>query len=194
MGGGAAAVRSGDSLPQSLSAKPLVCWAVMGLGKALLVLILGIEGLLLLSPDGALVRAARHEEHRAADLPAYWWRKSPVHMGCSVARCSRPATRTATYRQLGPRGTTWRAYGFCEFHNPPEHLNGLVYRPGQPPRPGYDVPLRPLWAEIYFLLGVFAFGIWCAVMWGYASSKPSAAVQAGLFLLHATAIAGLWLF
>jgi hypothetical protein len=72
-------------------------------------------------------------------------------------------------------------------------LNGLVYRLGQPPRAGYDVPLGPMWAEIYFLLGVFAFGIWCAVMWGYASSKPRMAVQAGLVLLHTSAIAGLWL-
>jgi len=165
----------------------------MGLGKTLLILILGVEGLLLLGPDGALVRAARHSEHQTADLAGYWWRKSPVHMGCSVAGCSRPATRTATYRQLGPRGTTWRAYGFCELHAPPEHLNGLVYRLGQPPRPGYDVPLSPLWAEIYFLLGVLAFGVWCTGMWSYAGWKSGVAARAGLILLHASAIAGLWL-
>src|SRR5579872_5421532 len=162
----------------------------MKVRKALLIAILAIEGFLLLHPDGVLVQAARHGEHRAADLAAYWWRKSPVHMGCSILSCTRPATRTATYRQLGPRGTTWRAYGFCEFHDPPEELAGLVYRQGQPERPGYEVPLSALWSEIYFLLGIFAFGIWCACMWQYVNST-SRTVWLSLAALHAAILAAL---
>jgi hypothetical protein len=165
----------------------------MKFGKPLLIVILAIEGVLLLGPDGALVQAARHGDHRAADQAVYWWRKSPVHMGCSVASCSRPATRTATYRQTGARGTVWRAYGFCEFHNPPEQLNGLVYRQGQPPRPGYDVPLPTLWSEIYFLLGIFAFGIWCACSWSYVNAARKI-VWLCLGALHALVVAGLVLY
>jgi len=160
----------------------------------LLIAALALEGFLLLRPDGALVRAARHNEPRAADQAAFWWRKSPVHMGCSIASCTRPATRTATYRLLGPRATTWRAYGFCERHNPPETLDGLVYRLGQPPRPGYEVPLAPLWSEIYFLLGIFAFAVWCACMWTYVRARTRRTVWAGLLVLHAAILAGLWMY
>lgn len=162
------------------------------LGKAALVAILAVEGFLLLSPDGALVHAARHGEPHSADQAAFWWRTSSVHMGCSVASCTRPATRTATYRQIGPRGTTWRAYGFCDLHQPPETLAGLVYRLGQPARPGYDVPLTPVWAEIYFLLGILAFGVWCACMWRYTASKTRAGDWLCLGVLHALVLIGLW--
>jgi hypothetical protein len=166
----------------------------MGAGKVLLMAVLAVEGVLLLRPDGALVQAARHAEPRAADLAVYWWRESPVHMGCSVASCTRPATRTATYRLTGPRATTWRAYGFCNHHAPPETLEGLVYRQGRPPRPGYDIPLGPVWSEVYFLLGIFAFGIWCACMWTYVRVKTRAAVWAGLLALHAGVLVALWMY
>jgi hypothetical protein len=165
----------------------------MRVGKTLMVVVLAIEGFLLLRPDGALVQAARRGEHRTVDLAGYWWRKSPVHMGCSVVSCTRPATRTATYRQPGPRGTTWRAYGFCEFHHPPDELEGLVYRQGQPPRPGYDVPLTTLWSETYFLLGIFAFAMWCACMWRYVNSARRA-VWLSVAALHASILSGLLLF
>jgi len=165
----------------------------MQVGKAVMVAVLTVEGFLLLRPDGALVQAARHGEPRTVDLAGYWWRKSPVHMGCSVLSCTRPATRIATYRQLGPRGTTWRAYGFCDVHSPPEELGGLVYRQGQPPRPGYDVPLTTLWSEIYFLLGIFAFGIWCLCMWRYVNSA-SKTVWLSLAALHALILSGLFLY
>lgn len=165
----------------------------MHVGRAILVAVLIVEGFLLLRPDGVLVQVARRGEHRTVDLAGYWWRKSPVHLGCSVLSCTRPATRTATYRQLGPRGTTWRAYGFCEFHNPPEELTGLVYRQGQPPRPGYDVPLTTLWSEIYFLLGILAFAVWCACVWQYVNSA-SKTVWLSLFALHASVLAGLLLY
>ncbi len=160
----------------------------MSAAKALLTAVLAVEGFLLLRPDGALVRAARHAEPRAADLAGYWWRKSPVHMGCSVASCTRPATRTATYRLLGPRATTWRAYGFCDLHHPPETLDGLVYRLGQPPRNGYDVPLAPVWSEVYFLLGILAFAVWCACMGTYLRAKTSKRVWAALLMLHASVL------
>lgn len=165
----------------------------MKVRKVVLVAVLAVEGFLLLRPDGALVQAARHREQRAAEQAVYWWHKSPVHMGCSVPSCIRPATRTATYRQLGPRGTTWRAYGFCEFHNPPEELNGLVYRQGRPPRPGYDVPLTTLWSEIYFLLGILAVGIWCACMWQYVNSANKT-VWLCLGALHALILSSLLLY
>lgn len=164
----------------------------MKVGKPLLVALLAVEGFLLLRPDGTLVQAARHGDRRTEDQAGYWWRKSPVHMGCSVGSCTRAATRTATYRQFGPRGATWRAYGFCDVHNPPETLDGLVYRQGQPPRPGYDVPLTPLWAEVYFLLGISAFGIWCACMWSYASARARAPVWLCLSLLHVAVLTALW--
>jgi hypothetical protein len=162
----------------------------MSVGKALLVLVLTAEGFLFLRPDGVLVQAARHGQRRGDDQAGYWWRNSPVHMGCSVVSCSRPATRTATYRQAGPRGTVWRAYGFCEIHDPPESLTGLVYRLGQPTRTGYDVPLTPLWSEVYFLLGIGAYCVWCACMWRYMKSRTTAVVWSSLALLHAAVVAG----
>jgi hypothetical protein len=164
----------------------------MSAGKALLVLVMAIEGVLFLRPDGVLVHAAQQGQRRYADEAGYWWKNSPVHMGCSVLSCTRPATHTATYRQVGARGAIWRAYGFCDIHDPPESLTGLVYRLGQPPRPGYDVPLTPFWAEIYFLLGIAAFVIWCACMWPYARSKTSSAVWWCLGLLHAAILFGFW--
>ena len=162
----------------------------MSVGKALLVLVLATEGFLFLRPDGVLVQAARHGQRRGNDQAAYWWQNSPVHMGCSVAACNRPATRTATYRQAGPRGAVWRAYGFCEIHDPPASLTELVYRPGQPSRTGYDVPLTAVWGEVYFLLGILAYGVWCACMWRYANSKTRTAVWSGLALLHAAVVGG----
>lgn len=164
----------------------------MSVRKALLVAVLAVEGFLLLRPDGALVQAARHREPRAADQATFWWHSSPVHMGCSIASCGRPATRTATYRLTSQRATTWRAYGFCEFHTPPESLDGLVYRQGRPPRPGYDIPLAPVWSEVYFLLGIFAFGIWCACMWTYVRAQTRPAVWMGLLLLHCAVLAVLF--
>ena len=159
----------------------------MTFGKGLLVTVLALEGWLLLRPDGVLVRAAGHGQRRSADQAAYWWRNSPVHMGCSIRSCTRPATRTATYRQPGARGTVWRAYGFCEFHDPPADLNALVYRLGQPARPGYDVPLTTFWAEVYFLGGIFAFAIWCVCMWRPAGSS-SRRVWLSILLLHAAVL------
>lgn len=166
----------------------------MAVGKALLVFVLGLEGILFLRPDGVLVQAARHGQHRGNDQAGSWWRNSPIHMGCSVASCNRPATRTATYRQAGLRGAIWRAYGFCEIHNPPESLTGLVYRPGQPSRAGYDVPLTPVWSEVYFLLGIVAYSVWCACMWRYANAKTRAAVWSGLAMLHGAVVAGFLVF
>ena len=165
----------------------------MSAGKALLVLVLAVEGFLLLRPDGILVRAAQDGPRRGTDQAAFWYTNSPVHMGCSIPSCTRPAIRTATYRQTGPRGAIWRAYGFCEKHDPPENSNGLLYRLGQPSRPGYDVPLTPLWTEVYFLLGILAFGIWCACMWRYARAKTSPAVWSGLLLFHAGVLTGFWM-
>ena len=166
----------------------------MSWAKALLVVLLGIEGFLLLRPDGLLVRAAQRGPRKNPDQAAFWWRNSPVHMGCSIVSCTRPATRTATYRQMGPRGAVWRAYGFCEAHEPPETLTGLVYRLGQPPQAGYDVPLTPLWTEVYFLLGILAFGIWCACIWRYSIAKTSAAGWSCLLLLHAVIATGMWVY
>ena len=166
----------------------------MTVGRALLVVVLALEGFLLLRPDGVLVRAAQNGQPRNADQAGYWWRSSPVHMGCSIFSCARPATRTATYRQDGPRGAIWRAYGFCEQHDPPASPAGLVYRVGQPSRPGYDVPLTPLWTEVYFLLGVLAFGIWCACMWRYARAKTGLAVWSCLLLFHAGVLTGFWIY
>jgi len=153
---------------------------------------LAVEGVLLLRPDGALVRAAQTKRDQQADAADSWYRKSPVHMGCSIASCARPATRLATYRQLSLRGATWRAYGFCEFHDPPGSVEGLVYRLGRPKVLGYDVPLTPLWAQVYFLLGAFGFSIWSIGNWKYAGSKPAAVKWIGFGVAHAATLAALW--
>jgi hypothetical protein len=162
--------------------------------RALLVAILAVEGFLLLRPDGALVHAAQPPGYRRANEAEYWWKHSPVHMGCSVASCTRPATRTASYRLPGARGVTWRAYGFCDFHDPPPVVDGLVYRLGHPPGFTYDVALTPVWTETYFLLGVFGFGIWCACMWRWARAATSARARLALLALHAPVVAVLWLY
>lgn len=160
--------------------------------RAVLVMALAAEGLLLLRPDGVLVHAAQPRGYRRPEEAASWWRNSPIHMGCSIAACRRPATRTASYRIPGPRGVTWRAYGFCDQHQPPESSDGLVYRVGRPPAVSYDVPLAPEWAEIYFLLGALAFALWCHCMWRWARSLPSAGGQAALLVAHAVFLGGLW--
>src|SRR5579871_815873 len=162
--------------------------------RALLAVLLGFEGFLLLRPDGVLVRAAQHGHRKEDDQAALWWRRSPVHMGCSVRSCTRTATRTATYRQMSPRGAIWRAYGFCEAHDPPQTLTGLVYRLGQPEQPGYDVPLTPFWTEVYFLLGILAFGIWCACVWRYATPRTGRAAWSCLLVLQAVVVAGFWIY
>jgi hypothetical protein len=161
--------------------------------KSLLLALLAVEGFLLLRPDGTLVHAARntHGDH-SLDQANYWWRKSPVHMGCSISSCSRLATRVATYRQLTPRGATWRAYGFCDLHDPPGDVEKLVYRLGRPKSFGYDVPLTPLWAQVYFLLGALGFGIWCAGMWKYANARATAVLWAGFAVLHLAVLTVLW--
>src|SRR3974377_270423 len=79
--------------------------------NALLVAALAVEGLLLLRPDGALVHAAQPRGYRSTQQAAVWFSSSPVHMGCSVATCARPATRTASYRFPGVRGVTSTASG-----------------------------------------------------------------------------------
>lgn len=160
--------------------------------NALLVAALVTEGFLLLRPDGALVQAAQPRGYRSSHHPAIWFTSSPVHMGCSVAACTRPATRTASYRFLGARGTTWRAYGFCELHEPPASAEGLVYRLGRPPDFSYDLPLAPAWAEIYLLLGALGFALWCACMWRWTRSVVTARGRAPLLLIHGLVIAGLW--
>ena len=128
--------------------------------KPIVIAVLAVEGFLLLRPDGVLVHAAGHRPSPEAEQAAYWWAKSPVHMGCSIASCFRPAMRTVSYRQAGPRGAVWRAFGFCNVHAPPGEVSTLVYRPGRPVSASYDVPLTPLWAEVYFFLGVVGFGAW----------------------------------
>jgi hypothetical protein len=160
--------------------------------NALLVAALAVEGLLLLRPDGALVHAAQPRGYRSSQQAAVWFRSSPVHMGCSVATCARPATRTASYRFPGIRGVTWRAYGFCDRHEPPPSAEGLVYRLGRPPNFSYDVPLAPAWAEIYLLLGVLGFGLWCACLWRWSQSVATARGRTALILLHGLVVAGLW--
>jgi hypothetical protein len=160
--------------------------------NALLVAALAAEGLLLLRPDGALVHAAQPRGYRSSQQAAAWFRNSPVHMGCSVAECARPATRTASYRFPGVRGVTWRAYGFCHLHEPPASAEGLVYRLGRPPNFSYDLPLAPAWAEIYLLLGALGFGVWCACLWRWSHSVATARGQVPLFLLHSLVVAGLW--
>src|SRR5215467_7700583 len=161
------------------------------LGRMLLAAALAAEGLLLLEPDGALVRAAQHGRDPASELALSWWRNSPVHMGCSMADCTRPATHTATYRQWTPRGAVWRAYGFCQRHSPPADSAGLIYRLGKPPSFQYDIPLSPVRSEIYFLLGVSGFCIWCAGMWRYSSGKGPK-VWLGMTLLHVLILTALW--
>ena len=86
----------------------------------------------------------------------------------------------------------WRAYGFCEKHEPPDDVSGLVYRLGRPETFGYDVPLAPQWAPIYFLLGLLGYGVWCAGMWRYANAARSAPMRACTLALHAAVLAALW--
>jgi len=148
------------------------------------VALLAAQGFFLLRPNGAMVHFAQPVGRRRSEQSADWWRKSPVHMGCSIASCSRPATRTASYRQWTARGAIWRAYGFCEKHEPPSDVSALVYRLGRPESFGYDVPLAPPWAPVYFLLGILGFGVWCAGMWRYASLARSARVSACFLVLH----------
>jgi hypothetical protein len=162
--------------------------------RVLLLAALAVEGLLLLRPDGVLVHAAQPRAYRRTVEAETWWRRSPVHMGCSVADCSRPATRTESYRIPGPRGVTWRAYGFCNRHNPPDVADGLVYRLGHPPTFSYDIPLSPEWAEVYFLLGTLGFALWCVCMWRCAGWLRAPHKQAPLVLLHALVVGGLWLY
>ena len=159
---------------------------------ALLVASLAAEGWLLLRPDGALVHAAQPRGYRTSQQAHLWFRSSPVHMGCSIATCARPATRTASYRFPGLRGATWRAYGFCDLHEPPVAAEGLVYRLGRPADFSYDVPLAPAWGEIYLLLGALGFGVWCACMWRWTKSAATARAQAPMLLLNALVVAGLW--
>ncbi|HEV3332863.1 MAG TPA: hypothetical protein VG096_17870 [Bryobacteraceae bacterium] len=164
----------------------------MTVTQALTVALLAAQGFFLLRPNGAMVHFVQPAAQRRSEQSAYWFRKSPVHMGCSIASCNRPATRTASYRQLTARGTVWRAYGFCEKHEPPDDGTGLVYRLGRPETFGYDVPLAPQWAPIYFLLGIFGYGVWCAGMWRYASSTRNPHIRAFFLVLHAGVLAVLW--
>jgi len=159
--------------------------------NALVVAALALEGLLLLRPDGALVHAAQPRSYRSSQQPVVWFRSSPVHMGCSIVACTRPATRTASYRFPTARGVTWRAYGFCDLHAPPPSAEGLVYRLGRPPVFSYDLPLAPVWAEVYLLLGVLGFGVWCACLWRLSQSISAMRGQLALFLLHGIVLAGL---
>jgi hypothetical protein len=151
---------------------------------------LAAEGFLLLRPDGTLVRVARPGRDREGELAHFWWRNSPVHMGCSIPSCTRPATHIATYRQPSPRGVIWRAYGFCDIHRPPSEVSGLVYRPGRPPMFEYDLPLTPFWSEVYFLLGIAGFGIWCAVTWRLVEGRGFSGWLC-LILLHGLILTGL---
>ena len=159
--------------------------------NVVLVVALAFEGLLLLRPDGALVHAAQPRGYRSSQQAAAWFRSSPVHMGCSIPRCERPATRTASYRFPSARGVSWRAYGFCDLHAPPASAEGLIYRLGRPPVFSYDLPLAPVWAEVYLLLGVLGFGLWCACLWRWSKSIATIHGQLPLFLLHAVVLAGL---
>jgi len=166
----------------------------MAARKLLLIAVLAAEGLLLLQPNGALVRAARGHRSEPAEQAAYWWRKSRVHMGCSIPSCGRPATRTASYQLPGARGSTWRAYGFCERHDPPAQVDGLVYRQGRPASLDYDVPLGPVWAETYFLLGTLGFGLWCGGMWRLVTRSRGRLLVAGAVGAHLAILAGLWIY
>jgi hypothetical protein len=159
--------------------------------RFLLAVALTAEGLLLLRPDGVLVHAAQPKGYRRSAEAEIWWRRSPVHMGCSIADCTRPATRTESYRIPGPRGVTWRAYGFCDRHNPPATAEGLVYRIGRPPALSYDVPMAPEWAETYFLLGTLAFALWCVCMWRWAARSRH---QWLIAALHVLIVCGLWIY
>jgi len=113
-------------------------------------------------------------------------------MGCSISACPRPATRIASYRLPGPRGITWRAYGFCDEHEPPEIADGLVYRLGRPPSFSYDLPMAPVLGEIYLLLGAFGFALWCVCMWRCSRSLATMRFQGALVALHLIIVAGLW--
>ena len=155
--------------------------------------LLAAQGFFLLRPNGAMVHFAQPAGQRRANQSDYWWRKSPVHMGCSVPSCTRPATRTASYRQLTARGVIFRAYGFCDQHEPPDDASGLVYRLGRPETFGYEVPLAPQWAPVYFLLGALGFGVWCAGMWRYAGARPITPLTIGFLALQATVLAALWI-
>lgn len=166
----------------------LLSWPSLSAGKLLLVAALAAQGFLLLRPGGVLVRAARGRSDDGRDQAADWWRQSPVHMGCSIPSCKRPATRIATYRQWTPRGATWRAYGFCDRHSPPGEVTGLVYRLGRPASIEYDVPLTPFWTEIYFLLGALGFSVWCAVMWRSVSGKTTLKARILIVLLNTVAL------
>jgi len=160
--------------------------------NTLLVAALAVEGLLLLRPDGALVHAAQPRGYHSSQQAHFWFRSSPVHMGCSIASCARPATRTVSYRFPGVRGVTWRAFGFCDLHQPPASAEGLAYRLGRPADFSYDLPLAPAWAEIYLLLGALGFGIWCACMWRWSQSAATARALAPMLLLNALVVAALW--
>ena len=162
--------------------------------NTLLVAALAVEGFLLLRPDGTLVHAAQPRGYRSSQQAAFWFKSSPVHMGCAVASCARPAIRTFSYRFPGARGVTWRAYGFCDRHAPPPSAEGLEYRLGRPPDFSYDLPLAPAWAEIYLLLGVLGFGVWCACLWRWSQSVATLRGQVPLLLLHALVLAGLALY
>ena len=162
--------------------------------KILLLAVLAVEGFLLLRPDGVLVRAARGHRPEAADSAHYWWRNSPVHMGCSIPSCTRPATQTASYHLTGPRSSTWRAFGFCDRHSPPAEVTGLVYRLGRPTSLDYEVPLAPIWAEVYFLLGTIGLGLWCVGMWRLAASAVNPLATACIMLVHAAVLLGLWTY
>ena len=146
--------------------------------------LLAAQGFFLLRPNGAMVYFAQPQAMRRSEQSAIWWRKSPVHMGCSIPSCGRPASRIASYRQWTARGAVWRAYGFCESHDPPSDVSGLIYRLGRPESFGYDVPLAPAWSLIYFLLGILGYGVWCAGMWRYSNSTRSAPIRACFLLLH----------
>lgn len=159
--------------------------------RFLLAIALTAEGLLLLRPDGVLVHAAQPKGYRTPAEAEVWWRRSPVHMGCSIAECTRPATRTESYRIPGPRGVTWRAYGFCDRHSPPASADGLVYRIGRPLALSYDVPMAPEWAEAYFLLGTLAFALWCVCMWRWSARSRRQWLLAALHVLIAS---GLWIY
>lgn len=162
-----------------------------GISRIALMALLAAEGFLLLRPEGVLVHAARGRRRSESEQAESWFRQSPVHMGCSIASCKRPATRTASYHVRGTRGNVWRAYGFCDKHAPPAQAAGLIYRPGRPATFDYDVPLTPIWSEVYFLLGTLALGLWCAGMWRLASTR-STLTRLGLLAVHASVIAFFW--
>ena len=154
--------------------------------------LLAAQGFFLLRPNGAMVHFVQPAGQSRLEQSAFWWRKSPVHMGCSIPSCGRPATRIASYRQLTARGVVFRAYGFCEKHEPPLDASSLMYRLGRPETLGYDVPLAPPWASIYFLLGVIGYGVWCTGMWRFANATRSARIKASFLALHAAVLVALF--